>query len=99
MDLKLKDCSDLANAYKGEYEGDDTYLRGISNEVNARRGEYKGHGLYLQRLNHEAKTRRSSQNIKHFPTKVIVVSLASLAAAGIGLMAYFGKSRKKAHNQ
>ena len=95
MDLELKDCRDLAKAYKGEYEGDDTYLRAISNEVKARRGEYTGYGVYLQRLNAEALAIKSSQNIKRFHTKVMVVSLASLVVASIGLLAYFGKLRKK----
>jgi hypothetical protein len=93
--MKLKDCSDLAKAYQGKYEGDDTYLRRISNEVNARRGEYKGFGTYLRRLSNEAKARKSGQSMKSFPTKIFVVSVASLTAAGIGLMAYFGKVKKK----
>lgn len=93
--MKLKDCSELAKAYQGKYEGNDTYLRRINNEVNARRGEYKGFGTYLRRLSNEAKARKSGQNMKSFPTKIFVVSVASLAAAGIGLMAYFGKAKKK----
>jgi hypothetical protein len=93
--LEFKDCSDLAKAYQGKYEGDDPYLRRISNEVKARRGEYKGFGTYLQRLNNEAKLSRSGQSMKHFPTTVFVVSVASIAAASIGLMAYFGKIKKK----
>jgi hypothetical protein len=94
MDLELKDCSDLAKAYQGKYEGEDTYLRRISNEVEARRGEYTGFGTYLRRLNDEAKAGRGGQSMKRFPTKIFVVSVASLAAAGIGFMAYFGRVKK-----
>jgi len=95
MDIKLKDYSDLAKAYQGRYEGDDTYLRRISNEVKARRGEYKGFGTYLRLISNGAKAGRGNNNMKSFPTKIIAVSLTSLAVAGIGLLAYFGKLRKK----
>jgi hypothetical protein len=95
MDMELKDCRDLAKAYQGRYEGEDTYLKRISNEVKARRGEYKSFGTYLPGLNIEAIAEKEEQNMKRFPTKIFVVSLASLAAAGIGIMAYFSKIRKK----
>jgi hypothetical protein len=95
MDIKLKDYSDLAKAYQGKYEGDDTYLRRINNEVKARRGEYKGFSTYLRRISNEARAGRGDSSLKRFPTKIIAVSLTSLAIAGIGILAYCGKLRKK----
>jgi hypothetical protein len=95
MDIELKDCIDLAKAYQGQYEGEDAYLIRISNEVKARRGEYKGFGTYLRRLSNEAIAEKEEKSMKRFPTKIFVVSVASLAAAGIGIIAYFSKIRKK----
>lgn len=95
MNIDLNDCNDLAKAYQGEYKGDDTYLRRISNEVKARRGEYKGFGMYLRRMNNEAKVARGKSRIKRFPTSIIVISAASLAFAGIGLLAFYDKIKRK----
>lgn len=95
MDMEFEDYIDLAKAYQGTYEGDDTYFRRISNEVKAIKGEYKGFGTYLQRLSKEAKARRDENSVNRFPTKIIAVSVASLAAAGFGLLAYFFSARKK----
>lgn len=93
--MKFKDYSDLAKAYQGRYEGSDTYLRRINNEVKARRGEYKGFGTYLRQISNEAKAEREGTRIKGFPSRIIAVSLTSLAIAGIGFLAYFSRIRKK----
>jgi hypothetical protein len=95
INMELKDCSELAKAHQGRYEGDDIYLRRISNEVKARRGEYTGFGRYLRQLNDETKARSGSQSVKRFPTKIIAVSAASLAVAGVGLLTYFFRVKKK----
>jgi hypothetical protein len=98
MDIELKDCEDLREAYQGRYEGDDSYLRRISDEVNVIKGEYEGFGTYLLRLSNEAKPRGDCSN-KSFPKSIIAVSVASLAVAGIGLLTYFFKIKKKRHLQ
>jgi hypothetical protein len=93
MDIELKDYFDLEKAYQGRYEGDDMHLRRISNEVKAMKGEYQGFGTYLQRLSKEAKDRQE-HNKKPFPTLKVAISLASLAAASIGLFFYLGRVKK-----
>jgi hypothetical protein len=94
MDIELKDYEDLREAYQGRYEGDDSYLRRISDEVNAIKGEYEGFETYLLRLSNEAKP-RGGYNAKSFPKSIIAFSVASVAVAGIGLLAYFFKVKKK----
>jgi len=96
MDIELNDYEDLKEAYQGRYEGDDSYLRRISDEVNAIKGEYEGFGTYLLRLSNEAKP-RGGYSVKPFPKSIIAVSVASLAVAGIGLLTYFFKVKKKRH--
>ncbi len=96
MDIELKDYEDLKEAYQGIYEGDDSYLRRISDEVNAVKGNYEGFGTYLLRLSNEAKP-RGGYSAKPFPKSIIAVCLASLAVAGIGLLTYFFKVKKKGH--
>ncbi len=94
MGIHLEDYEGLKEAYQGKYKGDDSYLKKISDEVNAIKVEYKGFETYLLRLSNEAKP-RGGYNTKSFPKSIIAFSVASLAVAGIGLLAYFFKVKKK----
>ena len=99
MIIELKDYEGLKEAYQGRYEGDDSHLRRINNKVNAIKSEYEGFGTYLLRLSNEAKPRKGGYSTKPFPTSIIAVSLASLAVAGVGLLTYFFKIKKKGHTR
>jgi hypothetical protein len=97
--IELEDYEGLEEAYQGRYEGNDSHLRRISNKVKAIKGEYEGFGTYLLRLSNEAKPRKSGYSTKPFPTSIIAISLASLAVAGVGLLTYFFRKKKKDHKR